>query len=225
MKRLMILTILIIALFSCKNNSVAQTNTDGISGTLKDGLRVLTVNKGESLPSWKVYRGDYIQVVNNDNSPLTLEIADLSVKKDFPVKSGETPYVKMKTTGTFSYTIDGQSSTIEVIEYTRPNYQAVNAEEAKHIIKNISPVILDVRTSGEYNGGHIEGAILIPVQVLEQSISQIAKYKNSDILVYCASGNRSTVASKILIDNGFKKIYNMRYGIKEWYQNRYPVVK
>jgi len=82
---------------------------------------------------------------------------------------------------------------------------------------------LDVRTHGEYKAGHIENATLIPVQELQSRIKELAEYKNQDILIYCATGNRSTVASKILIDDGFNRIINMRHGIYGWRMEEYPV--
>jgi rhodanese-related sulfurtransferase len=45
------------------------------------------------------------------------------------------------------------------------------------------------------------------------------------VLIYCATGNRSTVAAKILIDNGFKRIFNLRRGISGWEQEKLPVVQ
>ena len=71
----------------------------------------------------------------------------------------------------------------------------------------------------------LKKSVLIPVQELQSRYKEISDYKNQDILIYCATGNRSTVASKILIDNGFKRIFNMRYGIYEWSQDKYPVIK
>ena len=46
--------------------------------------------------------------------------------------------------------------------------------------------------------------------------------EKQDIPVYCATGNHSAVASKILIDKGFKKICNTRYGILNWDKNNTP---
>lgn len=49
-------------------------------------------------------------------------------------------------------------------------------------------VILDVRTKGEYDSGHIYGATLIPVTELLARIGELASHKNDPILVYCGSG-------------------------------------
>jgi len=77
-------------------------------------------------------------------------------------------------------------------------------------------LLLDVRTQGEYDAGHIEGSTLIPVDELESRLSEIEEYKDTPILVYCRSGNRSVTASNILINNGFTKVHNLLGGIGAW---------
>ncbi len=49
-------------------------------------------------------------------------------------------------------------------------------------------------------------------------------YRDREILIYCAIVNRSTVAAKILLDNGFKQIANLRHGIVDWHRRQLPVV-
>jgi rhodanese-related sulfurtransferase len=51
---------------------------------------------------------------------------------------------------------------------------------------------------------------------LESRWREIEAHKDRDVLVYCRSGNRSTVASEILVRHGFKRLYNLRRGIKGW---------
>ena len=114
---------------------------------------------------------------------------------------------------------------ITVLDFQGSRYWEVTSLEGSDLIKNIGPFILDVRTEGEYQQGHLEEAFLLPVQVLEKEIGLIEKYKDQDILIYCRSGNRSTVASKILLDAGFTNVYNLRYGTSGWISEGYPVVK
>jgi rhodanese-related sulfurtransferase len=93
------------------------------------------------------------------------------------------------------------------------------------MIERDDPVILDVRTRREYARAHLAGSILIPLQELQARIGELSGHKDREILVYCATGNRSTVAAKILIDSGFNRIYNMRRGIAGWGQEKMPVVR
>lgn len=65
--------------------------------------------------------------------------------------------------------------------------------------------ILDVRTKGEYQGGHIKDAIHIPVQELRNRINEIKKL-NKPVIAYCASGMRSANAASILKSNGIDAI-------------------
>jgi rhodanese-related sulfurtransferase len=65
----------------------------------------------------------------------------------------------------------------------------------------------------------LANAVLIPVQELQARVKELDAFKSQGILVYCATGNRSTVASKILLDNEFNQLYNLRHGIVEWSKN------
>jgi len=71
---------------------------------------------------------------------------------------------------------------------------------------NENLIILDVRTPAELEGplGQIDGVINIPVQELENRLGELEEYKSNEIAVICRSGNRSGVATKILLQNGFK---------------------
>lgn len=86
--------------------------------------------------------------------------------------------------------------------------------------KNV--VLLDVRTSEEFNGkakdkfGRLRGAVNIPVQELEKRIKELVKFKGKEIIVYCSHSHRSPMASYILMQNGFTKVTNMEYGMSEW---------
>ncbi|MFV7235809.1 MULTISPECIES: rhodanese-like domain-containing protein [Flavobacterium] len=68
-------------------------------------------------------------------------------------------------------------------------------------------IVLDVRSKGEYTGGHIKGAVNIPVDTLRNNLSQL-KDKNQTIITCCASGMRSASAKSILKSNGFTQVYN-----------------
>jgi len=66
--------------------------------------------------------------------------------------------------------------------------------------------IIDVRSKGEYAGGHITGSKNIPVNTLANHISKLNK--NKPIITCCASGARSGMAKSMLQNNGFKQVYN-----------------
>ncbi len=101
-------------------------------------------------------------------------------------------------------------------------YVNITGEEAKRVIDTEDVILLDVRTEEEYDSAHIEEATLIPVAELSNRTEELNKSKK--IVVYCRSGHRSATASGILIEDGFKRVYNVLGGINEWEERGYPVV-
>lgn len=80
-----------------------------------------------------------------------------------------------------------------------------NNSELKEAIKN-GAFLVDVRTSSEFSGGSVKGAVNIP---LDKVPSQLAKFKNKkNIVVFCRSGSRSSQAKSILEQNGFQNVIN-----------------
>ena len=68
-------------------------------------------------------------------------------------------------------------------------------------------IVLDVRSKGEYAGGHIKGSVNIAVDQLDANLSKL-KDKEKTIITCCASGMRSAAAKNILKANGYKLVYN-----------------
>ena len=196
---------------------------DMISGEIITGYRILPVDTTNKEINFTVYRGDYVKFIfSNDIASLDFSIPELKYQDTVFANPDKSPFFKMKKTGNYSFTLGDISGKIKVIELIRPNYSAVTADEAAKILKNLKPYILDVRTQKEYEQIHIEGTHLIPVQQLQARMSELESKKHEDIFVYCATGNRSTVASRIMANSGFKRIYNLRYGIYDWAKKRYP---
>ena len=230
MKKNILFTIAIVcmALFGAGVFSLFATESgDGrISGQLVHGYRILALPAAGEDVRFTVYRGDYIKFDLGDTANESLlAIPAMAIQQSLKGDFRQGPYFKMKETGTFPFTLGTYSGEIEVIEFDRPQYGVLTADEAARLIRNISPVILDVRTPQEYSTGHMENSILIPVQELQQRYGELDQYRNTDVFIYCATGNRSTVAAKILIDNGFTRVYNLRYGIGDWQRNGYPVMR
>lgn len=83
-------------------------------------------------------------------------------------------------------------------------------------------IILDVRTPGEFNSGHIKGAINIDVNQMDVYTKIDKLDKNAKYIVYCRTQNRSQVVGNYMISKGFKEVYKMQDGIVGWLANGFP---
>lgn len=94
--------------------------------------------------------------------------------------------------------------------------ERITAQEAKtRMEKSPEAIILDVRTEAEYRGGHIKGAVLLPLDRLEDEAERVLTDKNAEILVYCRSGRRSAEAGTILTALGYTNVADFG-GILLW---------
>ena len=95
-------------------------------------------------------------------------------------------------------------------------YKQITQQQAKEMMDKQSVIILDVREQHEYDSGHIKGAVLLPVgSITEQTAAAVIPKKDSVVLVYCRSGNRSKTASQALADLGYTEVYEFG-GISSW---------
>ena len=83
-------------------------------------------------------------------------------------------------------------------------------------ISDSAVVILDVRTPGEFNEGHIKGAVNVDYEGMnfEGEVNKLDKAKT--YAVYCRSGRRSGLATEVMAKNGFKSIFNLNGGVIDW---------
>ena len=99
---------------------------------------------------------------------------------------------------------------------TSDGYQQISQEEAKEMMDTQEVIILDVREQDEYDSGHISGAVLLPVGTIDETTAaEVIPEKDSTVLVYCRSGNRSKTASSTLAELGYTNIYEFG-GINTW---------
>ena len=75
----------------------------------------------------------------------------------------------------------------------------------------VKPVLIDVRTKEEYDEGHLDGAINIPVDSVGEEVPMNKSINPIDtpVIVYCKSGKRSAQAYETLKKAGYKKIYDL----------------
>lgn len=90
-------------------------------------------------------------------------------------------------------------------------------DDLKELMRNKEIYLIDVRSGQEYEEGHLDGAINIPVYNIENEIQKKVKDKKETIILYCSSGSRSKKAKNILEKLGYTEVYNLKEGIdKIW---------
>ena len=215
----------------------ADAGADTPDGDIVDGVRVIRRSTQAALDTLYVYRGETVKLVIEDiGFPYAIHIPAYGISQDAVVGQDLTVTFKAKKIGVFPVFCNGDCPTGDGAQYGRivvmpfessghAAYTELSAEKARDMIRTADPLILDVRTPAEYYNGHLEGAKLIPVQQLAARLSELRDHKDRDVLLYCRSGNRSTVAAEILIRDGFQRLFNLRHGIIEWTGKGYGVVK
>ena len=119
------------------------------------------------------------------------------------------------------------------------------AEHAKHItelmpwdleeklIGNKPPIILDIREAEEFNTMHIHNSINVPRGILEsacdynysETIPELVKARDKEIVVVCRSGNRSVMAAFTMQQMGYTNVASLKTGLKGWNDYEQPLVE
>lgn len=100
----------------------------------------------------------------------------------------------------------------------------VTAQEMNQLIqsdKNIQ--IVDVRSAAEWSDKHIDGVLNIPLNKLQERVSEVPKDKR--LILHCLGGYRSMIAASILEENGFENLTDLVGGINAWTDAALPVVR
>jgi rhodanese-related sulfurtransferase len=107
-------------------------------------------------------------------------------------------------------------------------YHNITVQQADSLIKvktdTSSFVVIDIRTQGEYDKGHLDNVILLNY-LSRKGKRQILKLdKEKSYLIYCRSGGRSGALLKKMEKKRFHDVYNMLGGIKAWTKEELPLV-
>lgn len=106
------------------------------------------------------------------------------------------------------------SFTTHPVEEWKPLYEATEGA-----------FLLDVRTNEEFDAGHIAGAALIPHTDLLARRDELPEDKATPIFVYCRSGHRSEIASRVLAEMGYSDVHDLGGGIIAWAQAGHALVQ
>ena len=84
----------------------------------------------------------------------------------------------------------------------------ISAKDALAHLKN-GALVIDVRSPGEFNSGHLPNVINIPLDEIATALPKRVKDKNQTLLLHCASGMRSGIAKDTLKSLGYANVFNL----------------
>ncbi len=90
----------------------------------------------------------------------------------------------------------------------------IEPNDAHDMVRSKNALIVDVRESAEWAGGHIPGAVHIPLDQIEARAREIPT--DRPVIMQCRSGARSAVAAAMLASQGADNVVNLAGGIMEW---------
>ncbi|RKG74253.1 rhodanese-like domain-containing protein [Corallococcus exercitus] len=90
--------------------------------------------------------------------------------------------------------------------HSRPEDATVGAQARRRV--EAGATLVDVRSPEEFAAGHLQGAVNIPVDQLEQRLGELGS-PQTPVVVYCRSGARSSRAERLLKEKGFQDVFNL----------------
>ena len=97
----------------------------------------------------------------------------------------------------------------------------VSMEEMESM-QNNGTLVVDLRGASEYKEGHFEGATNVFFGTIENNFDKIPK--DEQVIIYCQSGHRASIAYSVLVKNGYNNILNFSGGMNEWVEKNKPVI-
>jgi len=85
--------------------------------------------------------------------------------------------------------------------------------------------LIDVREDGEWERGHLPGAIHLGKGIIERDIENLISNQDAEILLYCGGGYRSAIAAYNLKKMGYTKVISVDGGFSAWAARGFPVEK
>ncbi len=103
--------------------------------------------------------------------------------------------------------------------------KSVPVSQAVRMINHESAVIIDVREPDEFRGGHIPGAVNVPLGNLHGRMSELDKFKDRPLLISCRTSQRSAKAAMVLRKHDFPSVHVLAGGITAWQGENLPTQK
>jgi len=111
----------------------------------------------------------------------------------------------------------------ELLRQVKSQIEEVDPSEVAELMHE-GVAIIDVREAEEYAAGHLPGAKHVPRSYLETRIEGVVPDRSSQVILYCASGNRSAYGARTLEEDlGYEHVRSMTGGITLWKDRGYEV--
>ena len=150
-------------------------------------------------------REAYAELMNGLGLPLPENIQEALQANQSAIEDGSVPFPSL-----------AQLSTVR--QLTPQQVQARTATGSRVLL-------LDVREADEFCGdlGHVPGSVLIPLRDLSSRATEIAEWKDADVIAICRAGVRSATAAAMLTGLGFEHVWNLKGGMLDWNEARLAV--
>ncbi len=128
---------------------------------------------------------------------------------------------------TFTHTLEKikESSVSNSKDNIQLSPDKISQNELSDLINgNRDFLLIDVRTEGEYDQGHLPGAIVIPYDEFVTRYREILEFKDTEIVLYCHVGGMGDYAGRVLLKNGFTNVKNLDGGINGWIKSGGKIV-
>jgi rhodanese-related sulfurtransferase len=86
-----------------------------------------------------------------------------------------------------------------------------------------APLIVDVRSQGEFDRDHVPGAMHISFYSIDSGLRETGFSKKDPVVLYCEHGPRSGIAGLTLILSGYGRVYSLEGHMKGWRKNEFPI--
>jgi rhodanese-related sulfurtransferase len=163
---------------------------------------------------------------------LALSVLFLSA---FLAGCGSAPLVSPTTslpaspTTTLLHPENSTAATVSAAPVVTPGVPSISVADAFSLIQanqgNPDFVIVDVRTSDEFNNGHLAGALNIDYYASDFKSNLDKLERAQEYLIYCRTGIRGAAAVGLMLELGFNRVHNLTGGIVQWNAAGYPTTK
>ncbi len=123
----------------------------------------------------------------------------------------------------------------QLVEAAKKVITEISVEDCKKLYEGEDYLVLiDVRTIGEYDAGYIPGAVNIDRGVLEFKIAKAEVWddlglyipeKTDKVILYCRTGNRSSLAAKALKELGYENAMSLQGGWEKWHESNPDLIE